>query len=145
MANLIDITSNILSQNTICFETRDINPEQIPVPIENAKFGILNFTAVTTGETSEELDFLLVVDCSGSMSDACSDGRSKMQHIIHTLKNMVLFFHEHPNTKMNITINAFDTQIYPIVTRTKITDENLNEIIYKIEKIIPRGGVIFMR
>jgi hypothetical protein len=140
MANLIDITTNVLSQNTICFETRDINPEQIPNPIQNAKFGILNFTAVTAGETSEELDFLLVVDCSGSMSDACSDGRTKMQHIIHTLKNMILFFHEHPNVKINITINAFDTQIYSIVSRTKITDENLNEIIDKIEKIIPRDS-----
>lgn len=140
MASLIDITSNVLSQNTICFETREINQEQIPVPIENAKFGILNFTAVTTGETSEELDFLLVVDCSGSMSDTCSDGRSKMQHIIHTLKNMIIFFHEHPNTKINITINAFDTQIYSIVSRTKITDDNLNKIIYKIERIIPRGS-----
>jgi len=111
MANLIDITSNILSQNTICFKTRNINIEQIPVPIDDAKFGILNFTAVTSGETSDELEFLFLVDCSGSMSDACSDGRSKMQHIIYTLKNMIIFFHEHPNIKINITINAFDTQI----------------------------------
>jgi len=140
MANLIDITTNILSQNTVCFETRNINIEQIPIPIDDAKFGILNFTAVTTGETVEELDFLLVVDCSGSMSDACADGRSKMQHIIHTLKNMILFFHEHPSTKINVTINAFDTIIYPIVSRTKITDENLNEIIAKVEKIKPRGS-----
>lgn len=140
MANLIDMTANILSQNSICFETRNINVEQIPVPIEDAKFGVLNFTAVTTEETIEELDFLFVVDCSGSMSDACSDGRSKMQHIIHTLKNMIIFFHEHPRAKINITINAFDTQIYPIVSRTKITDENFNEIINKIEKIAPRGS-----
>lgn len=140
MANLIDITSSILSQNTICFETREINTEQIPVPIENAKFGILNFIAVTSGETSEELDFLLVVDCSGSMSDPCSDGRSKIQHIIHTLKNMIMFFHEQSHAKINITINAFDTKIYHIVTRTKITDDNFNEIIYKIEKIHPRGS-----
>ena len=140
MANLIDITSSILSQNTICFDTREINLEQIPVPIENAKFGILNFIAVTSGETSEELDFLLVVDCSGSMSDACSDGRNKMQHIIHTLKNMIIFFHEQSHAKINVTINAFDTKIYHIVTRTKITDDNFNEIIYKIEKISPRGS-----
>lgn len=140
MADLIDITTNVLSQNTICFETRNINPELIPVPIEDAKFGILNFIAVTAEENSEEFDFLFVVDCSGSMSDQCSDGRSKMQHIIHTLKNMILFFHEHPNVKVHFTIDAFDTKIYHIVTRTKITDENLNEIIHKIERIIPRGA-----
>jgi len=140
MADLIDITTNVLSQNTICFETRNINPELIPVPIEDAKFGILNFIAVTAEENSEEFDFLFVVDCSGSMSDQCSDGRSKMQHIIHTLKNMILFFHDHPNVKVNFTIDAFDTKIYHIVTRTKITEENFNEIINKIERIAPRGG-----
>ena len=140
MANLIDITSNILSQNTICFETRNINIEQIPVPIDDAKFGILNFTAVTSGETSDELEFLFLVDCSESMSDACSDGRSKIQHIIHTLKNMIMFFHEHPNIKININVNAFDTQIYHIISRTKITDDNLNEIIHKVETILPRGS-----
>ena len=74
------------------------------------------------------------------MSDFCADGRSKMQHIVHTLKNMVLFFHEHSNVKINITINAFDTQIYPILSRTNITDENIGQIISKIEKINPRGS-----
>jgi hypothetical protein len=141
MANLVvDITSNILSQNTICFDAKKNNPELIPLPIDNANFGILNFTAVTAEETSEELDFLFVVDCSGSMSDACADGRSKMQHIIHTLKNMILFFHEHPNIKINVTINAFDTQIYSVISRTKITQNNLNEIITNIEKIVPRDS-----
>ena len=140
MANLIDITNNVLSQNSICFETKNIDTEKIPVPIENSKFGILNFIAVTSEENSEEFDFLFVVDCSGSMSDKCGDGRSKMQHISHTLKNMILFFHEHPNVKVHFTIDAFDTQIYHIVTRTKITDKNLNEIIHKIERITPRGS-----
>jgi hypothetical protein len=136
MSSLIDTTSNILSQNTICFETRNVT---IPVPIEDAKFGILNFTAVTAEETADELDFLLIVDCSGSMSDICSDGRSKMQHIIHTLKNIVLFFHQHLNPKFHVTINAFDTQIYSIVARTNITYDNINEIISKIDTIIPHG------
>ena len=140
MANLIDITSNILSQNTICFETREINQELIPNPIQNANFGIINFTAITSEEIYEEIDFLFVIDCSGSMSYACSDGISKMNHIIHTLKNIILFFHEHPNININITINAFDTTIYPIVSRTKVTDYNFNKIIYKIEKIVPRGS-----
>lgn len=140
MANLIDITTSILAKNTICFDPRNINTEQIPLPIQDAKFGILNFKAVRCNETTAELDFLFVIDCSGSMSDMCSDHRSKMQHIIHTLKNMIVFFHEHPNIKVNITVNAFDTKIYPIVSRTMITNENFSEIINKIEKIVPRGS-----
>jgi uncharacterized protein YegL len=140
MANLIDITANTLSQNTFCFEGSSIDSEKIRVPIENAKFGILNFTAVTTSETTKELDFVFVVDCSGSMSDRCSDGRSKMQHIIHTLKNMIVFLHEHASINVNITINAFDNQTYKIVDRVKISDDNLNELLTKVDKIIPRGS-----
>ena len=140
MVNLIDITSNTLSQNTFCFESSNIDIEKIQLPIENAKFGILNFTAVTSTETKKEIDFLFNVDCSGSMSDMCSDGRTKMQHIIHTLKNMITFLHEHPSINVNITVIAFDTKIYKIIDRVKISDDNFNEIIAKVEKIQPKGS-----
>jgi hypothetical protein len=140
MANLIDITTSTLEVNTFCFDTRDIDIEQIPIPFDNAKFGILNFAAVTASETRNELEFLFIIDCSGSMSDRCSDGRTKMQHIIHTLKNMILFLHENKNINANITVNAFDTNIYNVIERTKITDTNYNTIIEKIDKIHPRGS-----
>jgi hypothetical protein len=51
-----------------------------------------------------------------------------------------MFFHEHPNLKINITIKSFDNSIYEVVTRTKITEENIGEIISKIDKIIPKGS-----
>ena len=140
MANLIDMTNSTLSQNAFCFETRTIDSEKISVPIEEARFGILNFAAITANETNDVVEFLFVIDCSGSMSDRCSDGRSKMQHIIHTLKNMILFLHEHTNTQVFITVNAFDSIIYKIIKRTNITEENLQEIIAKIEKVQPRGS-----
>lgn len=140
MANLIDITANTLSQNTFCFESSNVDIEKIPAPFENAKFGILNFTAVTSTETDKELDFVFVVDCSGSMSDRCSDGRSKMQHIIHTLKNMIIFLHEQASINVNITINAFDVQIYKIVERVKISDDNFNELLAKVDRIQPKGS-----
>jgi uncharacterized protein YegL len=140
MSKLIDISQSVLSQNYVCFDTKNLNIEQIPLEIQDAKFGILNFKAVTANEVNDELDFLFTIDCSGSMSDMCSDSRTKMQHIIHTLKNMIIFFHEHPNVKVNITVIAFDTIIYEIVERTKITSENINQILSEVEKIIPRGS-----
>lgn len=140
MATFIDMTQNILSQNTICFETRTINKEQIDIPLDDASFGILEFKAITADETNEALEFIFVVDCSGSMSDNCSDGRTKMHHITHTLKNMIMFFNEHPNIKIYITVNAFDTQIYKIIERTIITQENLTELLAKVDSIKPRGS-----
>jgi len=139
MATLIDITSNILTENTIRFHASELDSDKVNIPIEDGKFGILNFKAVTSHETNNELDLLFTVDCSGSMSDICSDDRSKMQHIIHTLKNMVLFFNDHPNINVNITVCSFDNLIYETVPRIKVTEETIAEIISKIEKITPRN------
>lgn len=140
MANLIDITDSTLSQNIFYFDSRNIDNVLIPIPIDNAKFGILNFTAVTAKETSTILEFVFIIDCSGSMSDECSDGRTKMQHIIHTLKNMLLFFVENSSLNVYININTFDSQIYEIITHTKISKDNIDEIISKINVIRPNGS-----
>lgn len=140
MAHLIDITNMILSQNTICFNSSSVDIEKISFPIDNAKFGILNFKAVTSSETNKELEFIFTVDCSGSMSDMCSDRRSKMQHIIHTLKNMIIFLQENSEINVNIIVNSFDKNLYKIVERTRITRDNYRGILEKIEEIHPMGS-----
>ena len=81
-----------------------------------------------------------MVDRSGSMSDLCSDGRSKMQHICHTLNNMVLYFKDNSAIKAHITIHAFDNLIYNIVDRCKVNEENINEILFKISHITPKDN-----
>ena len=119
---------SILSQYTICFELENADTSKIYIPDleeNNVKFGIINFQAITAKETNKELEIIFMVDCSGSMSDKCTDGRSKMQHVIHTLQNMITFFVENPKINVNITVTAFDTQIYTIVLRTKINCDNL--------------------
>jgi hypothetical protein len=81
-----------------------------------------------------------MIDCSASMSDTCSDDRTKMHHIIHTLKNMILYFKENPDIKNHITINCFDEKIYNIIERSSVTSENYKDIIAKIDEIVPRNG-----
>ena len=127
-------------EQTLKFESKIINNEFVPLLIPDAKFGLLNLKALTSSITEEELELIFTVDCSGSMSDMCSDGRSKMQHIIHTLKNMVVFFKETPVLKACITIYAFDDLVYNIVDRISVTDENFALIISKINQIIPRAS-----
>jgi hypothetical protein len=73
------------------------------------------------------------------MSDVCSDGRTKMQHILHTLKNMILYFKENPSLNVHVTIHAFDDKIFKIVDRTLIDETSYNCIITKVDTITPRG------
>lgn len=133
-------SNNLFIKQTLTFESKNINVEQIPINIIDAKFGILNLHAISAPLSQKEQDCIFMVDCSGSMSDNCSDGRTKMQHILHTLKNIILYFKENPDIKVHITIDAFDDKIYNILNRTKITPENFNEIISMLNEIVPRGS-----
>jgi len=127
--------------NNLCnnFETKLLD-SVIKVPIEGANFGILTFNVVSCSVSEQEQDFVFTVDHSGSMSDICSDERSKMQHIIHTLKNMILYFHDNKITNLHITVLAFDNDFITVIERTRICATNLQEILTKVESIQPRGS-----
>jgi hypothetical protein len=133
-------TTIIFTKQSLVFDSTHINVEQVPVPIPRAQFGILNLAAISVPGSNTTLELVFSIDQSGSMSDACSDGRSKMQHIIHTLKNMVMYFRENPDIKVYITIDAFDDNIYSVVERSAVRPDNLSELIAKIELIMPRGS-----
>ena len=67
---------------------------------EDQTFGIFNINI--RGEipmTKKHLHIYYTIDCSGSMSDICGDGRTKMQHILHTLENMLRIFHSKKRSK----------------------------------------------
>ena len=162
-------STNLFSEYFLKFQSTNINVEHIPIPIPipiteitstsstsleneneneniiclepaNTKFGILNFKTIMTSLTEQEQDIIFMIDCSGSMSDTCNDGRSKMQHIIHTLKNMIMYFKENSNIKAHVTIYCFDDRIYNTLERSSITNENYAEIISKVDNIIPRDN-----
>jgi hypothetical protein len=130
--------TDLFINKTLQFESNIINVELVPNSITNSKFGILNLKAVSAPLTEEDNDFIFMVDCSSSMSDKCSDGRDKMQHIVHTLQNMILYFKENSSIKIHITIDAFDDSIHRILERTPVNEDNYASIIVKISKIVPR-------
>lgn len=130
------MNTNALSDNTFCFHDKVIDNTVIPSPLENSHFGIINFKTITSPETTDHLELLFVIDCSRSMIETCSDGHTKMYHIINTLQKMIIFFSDKPN--VNIIIDAFDSRMYSFVLRTNINKDNLHEILNKIRKITPR-------
>jgi uncharacterized protein YegL/AraC-like DNA-binding protein len=127
-------------EQSLYFEDRIIDVEKIPINILNAQFGILNLNAISTPLTESNLEFIFMIDCSGSMSDTCSDGRNKIQHITHTLKNMILYFKENSNLKVHLTVDTFNNEISRVVERTNVTNENVGTILSSIDKIIPNGS-----
>ena len=87
------------------------------------------------------------IDMSGSMSDPCHDKRTKMQHIIHTTKNIISLFSKNTNTNKNtdtniyVEIYGFDDGVETIVPKTKCNATTFQQIIDELEyKLHPRGS-----
>ena len=136
MSTEVFITQSLLFEKASSY----INNEQIPTPIINATFGVLQLQAISSPICPEIHEFIFMIDCSASMSEDCADGTSKMRQIIHTLKNMILYFKENTNIQHYITINCFNEKIYNTIERCTITKDNFNEIIEKIDNIMPRAS-----
>jgi len=132
--------SHLFVEKSLQFQSENINIEHIPIPISDAKFGILKLTAISAPMSQDVHEFIFMVDRSGSMSDICSDGRDKMQHILHTLKNMIIYFKDNKSLRVYVNIFAFDDKIEEIVSRTDINEENIDAIISKINRISPRNS-----
>jgi hypothetical protein len=79
------------------------------------------------------------LDISGSMSDLGADGRSKMQHVIHTTKNIwkLLASRSEPVTAM---LYAFDSSVELIIPPQQVTQANLSASLAQIDLLLPRGG-----
>jgi Ser-tRNA(Ala) deacylase AlaX len=85
-------------------------------------------------------DIKFSIDCSGSMSETCNDGNTKMQHIQHTMINILRLFVDYTTVKFNVSIDMFDDKYELLLDFTHITNENLNEMINKINNIYPRNS-----
>jgi hypothetical protein len=103
-----------------------------------SNFGIINLKLKKIEPTHQKRHIIFSVDCSGSMSDTCSDGRSKNQHSNHTLINMIIYFAENPELQVSITVFAFDGSIYNIIENEIVSKENLNTLIECVNNIRPR-------
>jgi len=90
---------------------------------------------------SEPQTIIFSIDISGSMSDVCKDGRTKMQHIIHTTKNIIDVFSKEILSDISVEIWGFDDKLEQIIKKTKCTNETRKEMHDKLtESLHPRGS-----
>jgi len=108
-------------------------------PAVNFNFGILTLKVPKVGEQPKTGQKVLFYnDISGSMDDPCADGRTKIQHAVHTTKNLWNMLAEKPG--VTGALYAFDDTVDTILPPHEITNENKAESIQKISTLIARGG-----
>lgn len=135
----------ILDNMTLDFHTNPVPMELIKnmdIIVDDSKelFGCLE---IQTGETTINIDplfFLFMIDESGSMSEICKDGKTKMEHVHFTMNQILHYFAENPEATIYINVTTFDDKIKTVIDTTIVTYKNVNEIIEKIKKIRPQNS-----
>ena len=127
---------NIINESIMIKHDMDVLPEVATErPYASLKIKVNECTMIT-----QPIFFHFMIDRSGSMSDVCKDGKTKMDHIVHTLTNMLYFFAENECATIYCEIDSFDDKIHKIVDRVMVTKENVIELIQQLKLLYPRNS-----
>jgi len=131
---VIDRSSLNFHDETIVYPIKIFSDED-----SKYNFGVLNISV--RGEipiTRKHIHMVFTIDASGSMSDICHDGRTKMAHIHHTLENMLRNFHEKDDCNISVYVQSFDTNVKKVITDvTNIGESDIESLIQQVKKIRP--------
>ncbi len=105
------------------------------------QFGVFQIELEKTEITEEDQEINLMIDKSGSMDEMCGDGNSKMHQIRHVTKNILRFIAK-KCTKGNVAVSvkAFNTEVETIFDKTVITEDVVDELVKKVDKVYPNDG-----
>jgi uncharacterized protein YegL len=125
-------------------------PENFEYPVvfpgdDQYYFGTLDISTAAADPIPYTWDVKFSIDNSGSMSDQCRDGRTKLQHIKHTLGNIIRLFASYKSMTFNVCIHTFNDQTEQIIDFTTISDSNLEEILAKISTIYDTGSTNLLK
>ena len=108
---------------------------------QSQNFGIFRLSTEQIEPKITKMDWIWNIDRSGSMDERCPDGKTKMQHIHHTLQNMINYFLGlSPTICQTLTIIGFDHEIDIICEKVTINDELKTNLPQILGKLTPRGA-----
>jgi len=96
-------------------------------------FGILKLKVAKVPVTNKTCFLYFNVDNSGSMEES-HRGKSKLSYVKTTLKNMIRFL-VNKNADIYIQIQTFNNKVEPLVHLRHINEDNVTEIIEKINAL----------
>ena len=135
-------------QNTdIMFSSKFLYPDDITDAMDTTdknNFGILQLTTEQQPPHFKWINWVLNIDRSASMSDICPDRKTKMDHIHHTIKNMIDYFiklkNENENLTQYLTIISFDHEATLLCNNLLVNTELQETIATYFDSLTPRGS-----
>lgn len=104
----------------------------------DSKFGIVEVDAGDARASADSHHLVLAIDRSGSMAVKEIDHMTKMEHVQHTLRNMMNYLAEVPMTVF-VSVVVFDDEIETVIMRERVTKTSASSIISKCDTISPRN------
>jgi hypothetical protein len=135
-----------IQSTNIQYNTFDAKEESIQSLIPNCTvaphFGVIQILVDEVPINMSPIFILFTSDISGSMSDKCVDGSTKMEHVIHTIRNILVLFAEKSQSGHEIWVQVvgFDDKIDDIITPVRVTNENLDTLLNQLKIMRPRNG-----
>ena len=116
------------------------HPDTLPKDTSN-NFGICQITTPKLDPEIDHIDWIFNIDRSASMTEIGNDKKTKMDHIHHTLKNMIEYLTTLP-TKITqtVTILSFDHEVEVICEDIAVNMDLKANIPNIIDKLVPRGS-----
>ena len=107
---------------------------------DDKMFGVLNLEIKNQeNRLPNPQHFILTVDRSGSMANQERDGMTKMQHVIHTISNMMRYFaHDLEKATIFVSIITFDDKVESVIDKVRVSKDNIKELVSIVEEIYPR-------
>jgi hypothetical protein len=130
--------SSVIQETLLERHSAGVLPELSSI-VEN-NYALLKVKVSECSILQSPIFFHFMIDRSGSMSDKCKDGMSKMAHTIHTLTNMMRFFAKNEDATIYVQVCAFDDIVEEIIGTIQVTKKGLGEIIEKLESIYARDS-----
>jgi len=143
ISTILQFHSDKLSDNNTTSENFEY-PVVFPYD-EEYYFGTLDISTAAADPIPYTWDVKFSIDNSGSMSDQCRDGRTKLQHIKHTLCNIIRLFASYKSMTFNVCIHTFNHDTEQIVDFTTVSIANLDEILAKISTIYDAGSTNLLK
>ena len=129
-ANIFENTTIQKHNNNLC---------GLILPEKMKEFGVVSLKIRQYPMTQKKQHFIFMIDTSGSMNHKCSDGQTKLFHIIYTLENMILYFIKNPEVNIYISVYSFNDVVEPIFEKILINTTNQKYLLKKVKSLKPTG------